>query len=367
LRLKSIYLFAQEHKMKTNTNPYLQNPTPNITRHLEHGLDYPPDWRNRVVQQYLSGLAAEHDCQSQKLAKVMAAEPDEDVIDLLVFHLNGPAVFGPCIDYALRCVRANAQSRVASTIKAMILADFSPEEIAIELGTETQNIHLFEYLVFDTRRYLNRRTWLRGICYPEETEVATPEVLTELRFLQIAFSRGKAGVREDILCKPQPNLARTAHPAPLGRIAKKAVQRASEFYQERDLRVAPDEMDVKMLSLLGHLGENLEHPIFASEVESQPVSKASPISWEKILSIDWDKQISQAAQVVNFFHARYRSMLRAKLGMAVAETELAALDNADASLPNGFGQGGSINWKEVVQALDALGFGADLASAEEES
>jgi hypothetical protein len=331
---------------------YPLNPTPTITRNLEEGLDYSPDWRNRVVQQYLGELLVTSEGRSLKLAKIIVAEPDEDVIDFVVFHLNGPAVFERCIAYAVRCVRANATNNAASKIKAMILADFVREEIAIEFGAKTRDIHLFEYLFFDVRRYLIRRTWLHGLCYPNNTEGRTPEEMTELRMLQIAFVRGKTGVREDILRKTAPHQGSIPYPLPLGHAAKKAVQRVSEFYAEHDLSAPPDEMDLKAVAFLGHHAENLDQPIFAAQVEDQQVPKPAPWSLEQLESIDWEKLNSASADVINAVRAHYRMMLRQKLAATVNETG-PFVEN------NNCEQAYAIDWAKVLNELDALGFGTD--------
>src|SRR5437868_15191213 len=100
--------------MKTK-NPYLHNPMPSIARSLEEGPDYQPDWRSRVAQQYLRNIVrAEPDCRADQLTKVLAKEPDEHIIELLLFHLNGPGLYGESVDYALRCLKSNAKTQIAS-------------------------------------------------------------------------------------------------------------------------------------------------------------------------------------------------------------------------------------------------------------
>lgn len=346
-------------KKLTLTHPYPPNPTPAITRNLEEGPDYQPDCRNRVVQHYLGELSRDREARSQKLAQIIVAEPDQEVIDLLLFHLDGPAIFAPLIDYALRCLRANKTNGIAGKIKAMILADFLWEEIATEVGARTFEIHTFEYLFFDVRRYRSRRSWLHGICYPNDTETRSPEEMYDLRLLQIAFNRGKAGVREDILGHASCEPGHKPYPPALGRLAKKAVQRASEFYAERDLTIQPDEMDVKALAFIGRDAKNFDHPIFAAQVADQPAPKPAPWSLEQLAAVDWEKVNSGWAEVVNELRAYYRSLVRRKLAL----TMNAPAQNKSASgEANNHPAGYAINWTEVLKELDALEFGAEALS-----
>jgi hypothetical protein len=351
-------------KKLTLTHSYLTNPTPAITRNLEEGPDYQPDCRNRVVQHYLGELSRDPEARSQKLAQIIVAEPDEEVIDLLLFHLDGPAIFAPFIDYALRCVRANPTNGVAGKIKAMILADFSWEEIASELGARTFDIHAFEYLFFDVRRYRVRRTWLRGICYPHDTEARSPEEMYDLRLLQIAFNRGKAGVREDILGHASCEPGYKPYPPTLGQLAKKAVQRASEFYAERDLTVQPDEMDVKALAFIGRDAENFDHPIFAAQIADQPALKTTPWSLEQLASVDWEKVNSGWSEVVNELRAYYRTLVRRKLALTMSPT---AQEKSASGKANDYPEGYAINWAEVLKEFDALEFGVEALSSKNES
>ena len=335
-------------------NPYQLNPTPAITRSLEEGPDYLPDWRNRVVQQYLRDIA-EPGRRTHKLAALVAAEPDEWVIELLLFHLDGPSLLGPSVNYAVRCVRANAKSRFGSKIKAMILAEFLTEEIASEMGTESNNIDVFEYLFFDIRRYRARRTWLEGISNPDPAEARTPEETTELRFLQIARTRGKAGVREDILGCCPPNKGFTAYPAILANVAKKAVERASEFYLQQDINTLSSEVDFTVLRYIAQYAESFELPIFANPVEDQPkpYSKLLEEQFNKMLSADWETIIFLNASIMNTWYAQYRKSLHAKLAASVEEET----ETNDVSLIRKVAPELSINWGDVLQELDKLGFG----------
>ena len=207
-------------------------------------------------------------------------------------------------------------------------------------------------LFFDVRRYRVRRLWLRGICYPNDTEGRSPEEMYDLRLLQIAFNRGKAGVREDILGHASYEPGYKPYPPALGQLAKKAVQRASEFYAEHDLSAPPDEMDLKAVAFLAHHAENFDQPIFAAQVEDQAVPKPAPWSLAQLASIDWEKLNSVSAEVVNELRAYYRTMLRQKLAATVNEAGPFGENN---NCEQTYG----IDWAKVLNELDALGFGTD--------
>lgn len=349
------YFRTMKIPMRPN-NPYQHNPVPAITRSLEEGLDYQPDWRNRVVQKYLLDIAAaDSNHKAHTLATIVAAEPDEHVIELLLFHRDGPTLWGPSTDYALRCVRGNAKTRTASKVKAMVLAEFLTEEIASEFGTESHKIDTFEYLFFDVRRYSARRTWLEGICNPDPSEARTSEEITQLRFLQIALTRGKSGVREDILGQRPQNKGYTAYPTILASVAKKAVERASEFYLKQNIATPPGEMDLKMLGFIARHAEYFELPIFANQVEDQPQRHRELLDaqFEKMLSADWETMIFLSASILNTWHDAYRKSLRAKLATVVQEEEKTKTDFSPVREVAGEI---AINWGEVLEELDKLGF-----------
>ena len=165
-----------------------------IIRSLMDGPDYWPDWRNRAVQNYLTEVM-EAACSDARLAAIMDTEKDPFVRQFLRFRFNGRSVNAVAFRYAVGCQDRNPTTGSASMIKAMLVADRAPEEIAEELGTETRNIVAFAKIFFDVRRYLNNEAWLRRIVFAETPEGAgQAEALRERRWLAAAYHRGWEGV-----------------------------------------------------------------------------------------------------------------------------------------------------------------------------
>ncbi|MEO6754498.1 MAG: hypothetical protein ABIP85_22205 [Chthoniobacteraceae bacterium] len=169
-----------------------------VARSLEDGPDYAPDWRAQTVHHYLADIATAQD-GAARLAEILDAERDPFVRQFLRFRYNGKSVNADAFKYALGCQARNRTTNAASMIRAMLVADRTPEEIAAELGTTRFNIVTFAKLFFDVRRYLNNESWLLRVVTagpPEGTGEA--EALREKRWLSAAYHRGWAGVEQVI-------------------------------------------------------------------------------------------------------------------------------------------------------------------------
>src|SRR5258707_9405799 len=136
-----------------------------IIRALEDGADYRPDWRNLQVQEYLNSIDQLDAEAPTRLDEILSAESDPFVRDLLLFHCGRPCSNEKRIEYAVNC-QSTSETDAASAIKALVIANVSPERIAHEFGTTKEKIETFEKLYFDARRYLTHRGWLSGICFP---------------------------------------------------------------------------------------------------------------------------------------------------------------------------------------------------------
>ena len=165
-------------------------------RNLADAPDYSVDWRHLVVQGYLSDVMIAENNRTRMVA-ILDIERDPFVRQLLKFRYDGNAANAEGFRYATGCQARNSVTGAASMIKAMLIADRTPEEIAIELGTKTMNVVTYAKIFFEVRRYLNNESWLRQIVFAEpakdRTEAAFP---LERRWLAAAFHRGWAGVEQ---------------------------------------------------------------------------------------------------------------------------------------------------------------------------
>lgn len=167
-----------------------------IVRSLADGPDYTPDWRSRVVQKYLAAVATAGDSEKE-LGTLLDTEKDPFVRTFARFRYNGAAVNSTAFRYAVGCQARNGDTGAASMIRAMLVADRTPAEIAVELGTQTQNIVTFAKIYFDVRRYLDNEGWLRRIVFAEPLEgMNEAAALRERRWLAAAFHRGWEGVQQ---------------------------------------------------------------------------------------------------------------------------------------------------------------------------
>ena len=133
---------------------------------MEDRPDYRPDWRHLQVQEYLNSIYQPDAEPLTRLDGILAEESDLFVRDLLLFHCGRPCGNEEGVGYAVNFQRDNCNTLSASAIKAMVIANVSPDRIADKFGTTKEKIETFEKLYFDARRYLKHRGWLRGICFP---------------------------------------------------------------------------------------------------------------------------------------------------------------------------------------------------------
>jgi hypothetical protein len=272
--------------MKLHLSDDLGPVPPRIARALEDGTDYQPDWRHLQVQQYLKEIHQADRESPTRLDEILKQEPDSFVRDLLLFHCGRPCGNEEGIAYAVNCQRDNCTTRSASAIKALVIANVSPERIAHEFGATKEKIEIFEKLYFDTRRYLKHRGWLRGICYP----AAKPEdaaSAAESRWFPVAFRRGRPGVEEVVLGRVPKSGERTLHNAfsvLLGRVE-------DLFFGWEASGAALSEKDIKAMASLARISARglpylWENPLEQEASTDSPavpaLKKLSPAQRDKV-------------------------------------------------------------------------------------
>ena len=90
-------------------NKLLHSMPPKITRVLEDGLDYRPDWRHLQVQGFLNFIDQSDAEALTRLREILSEEPDQFVRDLLLFHCDQPCGNYEDIAFAVKCQRDNCR------------------------------------------------------------------------------------------------------------------------------------------------------------------------------------------------------------------------------------------------------------------
>lgn len=155
-----------------------------ITRSLEEGSDYSPDWRSQVVAAYLKEHAAAGGTLTWE--KLLGEERDVVIRQVVRYHL-GSSLIPEAVRYALGCQQHNDLTGMASNIRAMAMAGFTYTQLAIELCTSRRNIFVFCRLYFDLERYINNDTWLESLLRRDFTSGDNRTRTRERRLLRIAF------------------------------------------------------------------------------------------------------------------------------------------------------------------------------------
>src|SRR5258708_4202219 len=98
-----------------------------IVRTLAEGPDYAPNWRERQVEQYVADVVLAKD-PACRLLEILWEEPDPFVRQYLRFRHDGKCANREAFTYAAGCQVRNKEDGAASMIKAMVVADRTPEE-----------------------------------------------------------------------------------------------------------------------------------------------------------------------------------------------------------------------------------------------
>ncbi len=225
--------------MSTKLITYASNRPTTIIRNLSEGSEYSPDWRYRVFQEQIVSIRQNGGSKSREF---LEREKDPYVRALILFHACRPTKLQKQLAYALGCNREKATTRIAGMIKAMAVANRSPQEIAKQIGTSAGNVTAFEKIFFDVRRYRRRRVWLKTICYPPR-DPCTPDYLREeVRLMQVAYKRGWAGL-QPLFCPDSSNS--TKHGA--RHLFRSLLARAADHV---DLLEDPSDLDIRRLAAL---------------------------------------------------------------------------------------------------------------------
>jgi hypothetical protein len=269
--------------MKTNNYNSLSrqlNRTPTIARSLGEGLYY-PDWRHRVVEQYLPQVFKADD-PSEKLREMYVLEPDDTVLEYLLFQLAG--VGNAAIKYAVGCRTGNGYDRRASKIKAMVLSKRSSEDVADELGTEPLNILVFEELFFDARRFLSNRSWVRELCFPPIGPYGSPEAELEARWFQAAYNNGWDGLQRVMFGKFPVAPTLKNWPTAYSEIAGIELERVADYARGVQVSGAPpSEEDLRLLSIVSDLEEFAGKMPFWQDSNSES-APTRPLSDEQLFA-----------------------------------------------------------------------------------
>lgn len=162
-----------------------------ITRSLEEGSDFSPDWRQQVVATYLKEHAAAGGTQSWE--RLLGNECDVLIRQTVRYHL-GSSLIPEAVRYALGCQQHNNVTGMASNIRAMAMAGLTYAQIAKETKTSRRNIFVFCRLYFDIERYIDNEAWLESLLRRDfsggESQVRT----RDRRLLRSAFHKGLDGV-----------------------------------------------------------------------------------------------------------------------------------------------------------------------------
>jgi hypothetical protein len=263
--------------MKTHLSDSLESLPQKITRALEDGPDYQPDWRHLQVQEYLNSIDQLDAEGLKRLDEILSEESDPFVRDLLLFHCDRPCGNEEGIAYAVNCQR-DSKTRSASAIKALVIANASPERIAHEFGTTKEKIETFEKLYFDARRYRKHRGWLRGICFPAAKPNAV--VAIESRWFAVAFRRGLPGVEEVVLGGVPKSGERTfEHPLSI------LLGRVEDYCFGLEASGAPpSEKDIKAIVALARIAARGLPYLWENPLEPEPSTDSPAIQSFKKLS-----------------------------------------------------------------------------------
>jgi hypothetical protein len=213
---------------------------------------FDPAWRSQLVEKLVAEIASTKD-QNGALQAFLFHQRDPVLRQAVRYRLSGHCACTERFAWAYEVHDTNAATGMASALKAMVVADRLPAEVALELGTEASNVFLFERLFWDVRSKLGNDTWLRNFAAPDfQTPAATIADTRERVMLRTAFHEGWPGLRA--LLRGEPIDPQDGLEAIAKKIEVLAGQRALRYIQELDAAGAvPSEDDLKRFALLRSL------------------------------------------------------------------------------------------------------------------
>jgi len=255
--------------MKTNKkNVSLNDPKSilAIVRSLAEGPNYQPNWRWLTVQQHLAEIENSAEAAGDsptKLQLILDREEDEIVRQTLQFQYGVSSDNEAVVKYALLCAASPEDARM---IKAMVVANRSTELIAEEMGTQPAAVDFFEKLHFDVRDSVDKRAWLRKICFGKDGH----------RWLQVAFERGWPGV-EQVILQRLPKGPRSLNHA----VSVLLTRFQAGLFQLEASNVDPSEKDLQQLLRVLQANAYGQFP-FLEDVEEPPALQAKLLKPSRI-------------------------------------------------------------------------------------
>jgi len=278
-----------------------------IARRLADVPDYQPDWRFRVCTEHLLQIQKSED--KGELARVLNGEGDPFIRQAIKYQSGGPSVIAPSIEYALRTYRSESENRIGSSIRALVVAGRTVEQIAEQFGTKSMHICAYEKLFFDMRRYLNAVAWLKHYCYLTSGESS--------RLLISAIERGERGL--NILLSRQCDSDAPSGKQAIDRFYLAALSRMADHVASLDLRGVPtDDRDIVRLLAAKQLFETSGVP-----------GDLAQLNYPKIFDAQQMKKEKEVHEMVSALSPQSRRKVSAMLSQAKAV--VAEMDPAERS------------------------------------
>jgi hypothetical protein len=212
---------------------------------------FDPAWRSKAVEDCVAQLAVAED-QKSALQGYLFEERDPVLRQAVRFRLTGQSVCSDRFAWAYEAHDTNAETGMASALKAMVVADRFSEEIAQELGTTNENVVIFERLFWDIRPILGNESCLRAVVAPDwQAPTKSNEETRDRLILRTALAEGWAGLRA-LLRGEQPS--DEDGEAIAKKIQSMVAQRALRYLRELDASgAAESEDDLKRFLVLRSL------------------------------------------------------------------------------------------------------------------
>ena len=224
--------------------------------------DFRPDWRNRVIEEYVLEIEASPDA-TKAAERILQQENDVVVRQVLCFHLGRFCGSKTAIEYALRCHRSRGANIAAGFIEAGAIANMPPRDIASHIGATGRAVALFELLFFDARRSRDAQVWLQDV-----VSRTPPDDMHYARLRVTALARGAAGLMA--IFQSRRDQHKKSGRLMLERFTMLLLARALDYYAGLEIRgVAVSERDMALLAGF----ERVAAGAFAAEVQALEFSK----------------------------------------------------------------------------------------------
>ena len=231
-------------------------------RSLNDSPDFRPDWRSRLIEEYLLEIEASSDAE-KAAEKILQQENDVVVRQVLRFHLGRFCGRATAIEYALRCQRSRGATIAAGFIEAGAIANMPPRDIASQIGATGRAVALFELLFFEARRSRDAQVWLQHL-----VSRTPPDDTHNARLRVTALARGAAGLMA--IFQTRRDEHKKSGRLMLERFTMLLMARSLDYYAGLEIRgVAVSERDMVLLAGF----ERVAAGAFAAEVQALEFSK----------------------------------------------------------------------------------------------